>query len=108
MDNTVLIVVIGCFQALAVAIIGGLFARDSRKKKMQLDDAETRAALRVEESRLNMKLLSASLGLSVETARALKRGTTNGEMDEALDTAEAVKAEYYNFVNAVAAKQITG
>ncbi len=108
MDDTILIAIIGCFQMIAVAVIGGLFARDSRKRKKQLEDAEVRAALRAEESRLNMKLLSASLGLSVETAHAIKRGHTNGEMEEALGTAEAVKSEYYNFVNSVAAKQITG
>ncbi len=101
MDATTLNALIDCAQVLAVAVIGGLFARDNRKRKQRLADA-------AEESRLNMKLLSAGLCLSVETARALKRGTVNGEMDDALDDAEDAKKEYYNFVNSVASKQIAG
>lgn len=109
MSDVVLIAVIGFLQAVTVAIIGILSARDNRRRKKQLDDAEVRAALRAEESRLNMKLLSASLGLSVETARAIQRSEmkTNGEMKAALEKAEDMKTEYYGFINSVAARHIT-
>jgi hypothetical protein len=107
MDTALVITVIGSIQTLAVAVIGGLFARDSKKRKLQLDDVATRALLRAEESRLSMKLLSADVSLTMATARAVKEGRANGKMDAALALAEVAEAEYYAFVNAVAAKQLT-
>lgn len=101
------IAIIGLIQALSVAIIGGLFARDSSRRKKAAEDIEARAALRAEESRLAMKLMSADMGLTMVTARAVKEGKTNGEMEAALTLAENVKAEYYGFLNHMIAKQLT-
>ena len=101
------IAIIGLFQAAVVAVIGGLFARDSKSRKRQLDDADVRASLRAEESRLSMKLISTNISLSLATAYAVKEGETNGRMSAALAGAEAAQNEYYGFVNAIAAKQIT-
>ncbi len=97
MDNEVLVAIILGVQAIVVAII----ARENNKRKQQ-------AEVRAEESRLSMRLMSASLGLSVETAHAIKRGSTNGEMDSALEEAADARSEYDKFVRGVAATQITG
>ena len=101
------IAIIGLFQAAVVAVIGGLFARDSKSRKRQLDDADVRASLRAEESRLSMKLISADMSLTMATARAVRDGKTNGEMSGALEVAERAQHDYYGFVNAIAAKHIT-
>ena len=97
---------IGAVQALAVVIIGGLFARDSRKRKKSLEEAEVRAVLRAEESLLAIKLMSASVNLGVATGVAIKEGKTNGVMDKALTEAAAAEAAYQHFIKSVAAKQI--
>jgi len=107
MDITLLIACITCFQTIAGAIITGLFVYYSKKREQQLDDANARAVLRAEESRLSMKLLSADVKLTMATAIAVKEGRANGKMDAALKEAAAAELEYYNFVNGVAAKQIT-
>ena len=100
------IAVIGFIQAIVVVILGGLFARDSRKRRNALDNAETRAILRAEESRLSMKLMSSGVNLGIATAIAIKEGRMNGQMDTALAEAAKTEAEYYDFINAVASKQI--
>ncbi len=106
MDSTVTIAIIGAIQAIVVGVIAGLFARDSAKKKKVMDDAEVRAALRAEESRMSMKMMSANTRLTMATARAVKDGKSNGKMETALVDAEKTELEYFNFINGVAAKQI--
>lgn len=101
------VAVIGLIQALMVAIIGGLFARTSKKQKEATDRAEVRAVLRAQESALAMKLTSATLNLSTANAIAIKRGEPNGETDAALTEAKKAMSEYYDLINGVAAKQIT-
>ena len=98
---------IGAFQMIVVAVIGGIFARDSKKRKKQLDNAEARAVLRAQESLLSMKLVYTSLNLSQETAVAVKKGKSNGELEAAIAGADEAKREYYDFINRIAVKQIT-
>ena len=100
------IAIIGMVQALAVAIIGGLFARDSRHRKKALADTEAREALRAEESLLAMKMMSASVNLGISTATAIKNGKVNGIMNAALKVAGEVEADYQNFIKTVAVKQL--
>ena len=99
--------IIGLIQSITVVIIGGLFARCSYKSKEAADKAEASAALRAEESRLAMKMMSASVGLGVATAIAVREGNANGAISSALEKASAAQLEYYNFVNTVASKQIS-
>jgi len=98
--------VIGMIQAMAVALIGGFFARDSHNRKKTLAATEARAELRAEESLLAIKLMSASVNLGVATALAIKDGKTNGATDAALKEAEKAETAYKNFINKVAVKQI--
>jgi hypothetical protein len=106
MSEVVLIALIGFMQAVTVAIIGVMSARDGKKRKIQLDNAEVRASLRAEESRLAMKLMSADMQLSVATAVAVRDQKSNGRMESALKHAEEVEKEYFDFINAIAAKKI--
>lgn len=107
MDIGMGIAIVGLLQAVAVAAISGLFARENKARRKQIDDAEAKASLRAEESRLSMRLLSADINLTMATARAVRDGVTNGKMEHALSAAEQAQADYYNFINSVAAKQFT-
>ncbi|MDL2273464.1 hypothetical protein LJC34_02815 [Oscillospiraceae bacterium OttesenSCG-928-G22] len=106
MDTTLAIAIIGGIQAAVVALISGIFARDNKERKKMHDATEARAAIRAEESRLSMSLMSADMSLTLATARAIKEGKTNGKMDAALAAAETAQKEYYDFINSIAAKQI--
>jgi hypothetical protein len=107
MDTTLAIAIMGSIQAVAVALISGPFARENKKRKSAHEHTEARAALRAEESRLSMKLISADMSLTLATAHSVKEGKVNGRMDAALAKAEEAQKEYYSFINEVAAKQIT-
>ena len=98
--------IIGLIQSVAVVIIGGLFARDSKKRKKQLENAEARAILRAEESLLAIKLMSASVNLGTATAQAIKEGATNGAMNAALADAARAEEAYQHFIKEVAVRQI--
>ena len=98
--------VLGFLQAVSVAIIAGLFNRETRKRRADTEKHEKRAATRAEESRLAMKLMSANASLACATAIALKEGHTNGKVDKALKDAEKAQREYYDFINGVASSQM--
>ena len=100
------IAIIGFFQAVVVAVLGGVFARDSKKRKNAAHAIEERAKVRAEESRLSMKLMSASVHLGMATAIAIKEKKINGQMDSALIKAKETESEYYDFINGVAAGTI--
>ena len=102
------IAIIGLIQAVVVAVIAGLFARDSNKRKKALENAELRAVLRAEESLLAIKLMSASVNLGIATAVAIKDGNSNGAMSTALKDAAAAEQAYHDFIKTTAAKQIGG
>jgi hypothetical protein len=104
----VLIAVVGGIQAVIVAVVGGLFHIESRRHKKRDENAEARAKIRAEESRLSMKLMSANASLTIATAIAVREGKTNGKMTAALSEAEKARDEYYGFINRVAADQMTG
>jgi hypothetical protein len=105
-DHAIIIAGVGFLQAIAVAIIAGLFARESKNRKKSHEHAEKRAKLRAKESLLTMKLMSANNQLASATGRAVKDGHTNGEMEEALAEAQKAQNEYYNFINNIAAEHM--
>jgi len=96
----------GLIQAIAVAIIAGLFSRDSKKRKAENVRIEKLAHVRAEEARLAMRLMSASARLSSATAMAVKEGHVNGKMDIAMAEVDRALADYYDFINRVASTQI--
>ena len=101
------VAIVGLIQAVMVAVIGGLFARNSKKQKVETELIEARAAIRAEESRLSMQLMSASVNLGVVTAVAVKDGKANGNVNEAVSKAHIAQQEYYNFINTLAAKKLS-
>ena len=102
----IIVAVIGCIQVIAVAIIGGLYSRDAKKREKDREHIEKRAKLRAKESLLSMKLMSANNSLTIVTARAVRDGKVNGEMEVALIGAENAQREYYEFVNNIASEHM--
>lgn len=100
------IAVVGLIQAVAVAIIAGLFNREAKKRKKEAEKSEKRNALRAEEGLLSMKLMNANTDLTVATAIAVRDSKCNGEMSSAMEKAKIVQREYYEFINQIATKQI--
>jgi hypothetical protein len=105
-DPTIIIAVKAGVQAVAVAIIGGIFHVETRQRKKKDAEADARAEIRAEESRLAMKLMSANTSLTIATAIAVKEQKTNGKMETALEEAAKAQREYYDFINRVASAQI--
>ena len=103
----VVIGTLGLVQAVSVAVIGGFFSKESKKRKADQTKMDERAKLRAEESHLAMQLMSANASLASATGLALKEGRTNGKMDEALMAAQRAQQEYYAFINRVASTQMT-
>ena len=101
---------------MTLAIIGAISKRNEKKRKCENEELEKirqeetaridkRAKTRAKESRLSMKLMSANTALAMETARAIKNGTTNGEMDGAIREAIDARTEYLNFIKEIASEQ---
>jgi hypothetical protein len=106
-SHVIIISGFGLVQAVTVAVIAGLFNRESKKRKATDEKMEKRSAIRAEESRLAMQLMSANARLASATGLAVKEGRANGKMDIALLEAEKAQSEYYSFINRVASTQMT-
>ena len=100
------IALIGLLQAAMVAIIGGYFARDAKKKKAYYERQDKRAHRRAQESRMAMELASANVGLSIVTATAVRDGKTNGIMEAALKNASEANHTYNAFLLGIAAEEV--
>lgn len=92
---------------IAVAIIEALAGLDRKRAKAESEKVTMRASQRAEESRLSMKMMSATLKLSVVTANALTNGHNNGNVEEARIAAREAEEEYANFVAKLAADELS-
>lgn len=98
---------ISAASAICVAILTGLFARDSRRRKAADDDQKAHAQMRAKESRLSMQLMSASVKLGIATAMAVEQQKFNGEMKDARESADRAQKAYWEFINNTAADEVT-
>ena len=92
--------------AVIVAIIEAIAAVDRKKTTKSRTETEKREKLRTEEARLSMKMMSATLQLSVVTANALTGGHNNGNVEAARLAAETAQAEYEAFLQKVTAQEV--
>ena len=79
-------------------------ARQEQKEKDEKD--EERAKLRERESRLSMRMLDATLQLSIVEANALTGGHNNGNVETARKAAEAAQKEYTAFLQEIASHEV--
>ncbi len=113
MSDVVLVAIIGGAEALLVAVIGGLFLLDRKKRKKAevvekaaKQKADAQAHIRAKVNALSMGLMSANTSLTIATAIAVKEGHVNGKMDTALKAANRAQRVYFNFINGLAAGQM--
>jgi len=83
---------------IITALIGGLFAFETKRRKQTEAEQEAKSKQRAEESFHSMSLMSASVELGIATANAVVTGSTNGTMKKALDAAEKTNSNYRNFI----------
>jgi hypothetical protein len=100
-------IIIPALAAIVVAIIEAFAVRDRNANKRRQERIDRHAEIRAEESRLSMKMMSASIELGLATALALVEGKLNGEMKRAREKAEKAQEEYFTFVDELAARVIT-
>ena len=100
-------IIITSIASIVVAIIGGLFGINIKKQNHREEKSEQRATLRTKESRLSMKMMSASIELGIATAQAVKTGHANGEVTKAVEFADKAQHEYNSFLQGVTAFQVS-
>ena len=107
--------------SLAGSVVSGLclvwvakIEKDNNKTRKEQEEKEAeyrridaqREANRKRETRLSMKMMSATLNLSIVNGVALKNGKINGNLDKAMEQAQEVQQEYSDFIQDVAAEGI--
>lgn len=90
---------IAAVSGIAVAVIG-----HSTQKRNKL--AEEHAAARERESLLSLRMMDATLQLSVVTSNALTGGHNNGNVERARKAAQDVGAEYEDFMRKLTAHEV--
>lgn len=95
--------IIPAVAAIIVAVIEAIAAHERRQSKEEKEHAVHREQRREEEMRLSMRMMSATLQLSVVTANALTGGHNNGNVERAKDAAEKAETDYQAFLQRTSA-----
>lgn len=103
----VLAIVFPVVGTIIVAIIGKNATKAQEEQKEKSEKEEERAKMRERESRLSMKMIDASLQLSIVEANALTGGHNNGNVERARAAAEAAQIEYHAFLQDIAAHEVS-
>ena len=98
---------LGLAQGIAVAIIAGVFNRESKRRRVANERHDKHNAIQAEERHLSMRMMSASISLGCAIAYAQKEDRVNGKTESALAQAEEAQNKYFNFVNRIASEQMT-
>lgn len=105
MVDSAQIVTIAC--ALITGICGIVVAVVESRAQKDRKTMDARAACRAKESRLSMDMMYASIGLALDTARAMRDGHTNGTLEADLAKAESARSAYEGFLRDEAAANVT-
>ncbi len=90
---------IAAASGIAVAVIGRNAAKQSKR-------AEEHAEARRRESLLSLRMMDATLQLSVVTSNALTGGHNNGNVERAREAAQKVGNEYTKFMQELTAQEV--
>lgn len=93
-------IICACIAAIA-AIVS---ARATYCAKEEIRKTQERAARRAHESRLAMDLMYATCSLALVTAKKVTGMHTNGDVEEAMETAAEAQKHYQGFARNEAAK----
>lgn len=96
---TVITACISAISAIIVAYIG------VRSKQIE-DKAEKREKRREKESLLSMKMMDATMQLSIVSSNALTNYANNGNVEEAREAAKKARNEYEAFLREVTAQSL--
>ena len=102
MSSEIATIICAAIAAAASIVVAAVEARAARERR----SVEKRAERRARESRLSMDMMYASMGLAMDTARALRDGHTNGTLEPDLDKAQAARAAYDAFLRDEAAAAV--
>ena len=90
----------GLVAAAAPSLVVALIMLYINRKIDRHDAANTAFRERqVQAEELTMELSSAAASLSLACAVAMKRGRTNGEVEQAIQEYNTAKKNYYSFIN---------
>lgn len=91
--------------AIAVAIIGIFSAREAKKNKELTEQYNLKLERRKKQDLLILKMLNATLELSIVCANALAGGHNNGNVEESREAAKSAREAYENFMLEVMASE---
>ena len=100
----VFIKILGIVFPVAGTVIVAIIEKNAAKARKA---AEEQAKLRERESRLSMKMLDATLQLSIVEANALTGGRNNGNVERARAAAQTAQLEYHDFLQEIAAHEVS-
>ena len=87
--------------------VGVIMALYNRKQKHRDDHAAERERARCKSEMVRLSLLVASAQLGYATTMAMKRGSTNGEVEPAVEQYERAMNEFRKFEREQLAKAVT-
>ena len=96
---TIITACISAISAIIVAYIG------AHTKQMDAK-AESREKRREKESLLSMKMMDATMQLSIVSANALTNGQNNGNVEEAREAAKKAREDYETFLREVTSQNL--
>lgn len=99
--------VIAAFSAIMVAYVGAKMKQSNEEQKKIEERTVRRAELRKRESLLLLKMVDATLLLSIVSSNALTNGVNNGNVAKAKEAAEEAKEAYEEFMMEMTAHQIS-
>lgn len=95
----IICVIITSIAGIITTIVGVAVTRSSKRSEEQI-------ALRQKESLLSLRMMDATLQLSVVTSNALTGGHNNGNVERAREAAKKVADEYEAFMRETLAHEI--
>lgn len=98
-------VIPGLFTVL-VAIIELIAAKDRKESKRDRERLKRHEQQRANETKLQMKMNSATLQLCVVTSNALTGGHNNGNVERARQSAKDAEEAYNAYIQELAANQV--
>lgn len=104
LDPSIVCAIISAISAIVVAVISARASKKAQAERAELKKNEDR---NTRERLLTMKLLSASCKLSTVTAKAVFNHKTNGDVQDAFDSAQEAQQEYFDFINEVAVNSLS-
>ena len=92
--------------SIVVAVVGYRVKKSHEETVARAEKEEHRAQLRQRESMLSLKMMDATLQLSVVTSNALTGGHNNGNVERARDAAQKAAQEYEDFMRELTVHEI--